>query len=175
VAKSDTAVLDKPTPVPPTGDPALDVVMVLKDQTVTVAELLTAVDELDVAEAWAAGDVQFGHRNYATQTGGRDANGRDLRTRLTVESAWTWTGAKAADRVGFSELWAEWKDFPGDFDEYRFYPPAPKVRVPDSEAHRSPLQEIDRAGACELAALHVKLTDAGLTRLRKLRRNEPTA
>lgn len=148
------------------ANPTEDVVLVLKDSTVPVRDLLAQVSDLDVAEAWAAGDIQFGHRNYATQPGGRDH-----KSRLTVESAWDWTKAKTADRVGFAELWEEWKDFPGHFDEYRYYPPAPKKPIPDSEA-KDPLQTIDRAKACELLALHVKLTDEGMVRLRKLRRKE---
>lgn len=137
------------------ADKAVDLKAALGAETVLLSDLLgLGVSELDIARAWAAGDIEFGHRSYCV-TGpiGRDASA------LVVEDGWEWSGPKTKMHKGFKELHAEKPPKVAKYRKYVTVPP-PAERPNDEPTLKpvdAPADEVLSA-----IALHVRLTDKGL-------------
>jgi hypothetical protein len=126
-------------------------------ETLLLADLLSlGVPELEVAKAWAAGEIEFGHRVYCvTGPAGRDGSA------LVVEDGWEWSGPKTKMHKNFRDLAAEQPPAVRKYRKYKTLPP-PADR-PNDEPVLKPV-DIPADEALSAIALHVRLTDKGLER-----------
>lgn len=142
--------------MPATAEAPATAVSVLGEETMPVAEVLALLPPAALSQAWARGEVEFGHRAFVVvgSTAKDDARNR----RLVVEAGWKWTGAKKPTHRSFRELWAaEGAKIPecAEYVEYR-------EGDEKADPNKSPLATITRGEAVRLTALCVKLTDKGL-------------
>lgn len=149
---SATATATKP--VEKAAGPAVKAVAdALGMDTLPLADLRKLVDDdLAIARAWAAGDIEFGHRTYCV-TG---AEGKD-NSALVVEDGWEWTGPKTRVHKNFRDLLA---DKPPAVKRYKKY----ELSKPTQYGEEPVLRPVEIAPDVALAAiaLHVRLTDKGL-------------
>lgn len=135
-----------------------DVVALLEDQTMLVAEALQHVTPLVLGRAWAAGFVEFGHVIYCTtgQIGGEGSV-------LIIEGGMEWTGSKTAQHKPFKDINSE--ELPRCERYERADVPMTKRTDPHNsrESHHRPWVSRDEAMA--LVGLQVRLTDKGLATL----------
>ncbi len=126
-------------------------------ETVLLSDLLAlGVSELDVAKAWAAGEIEFGHRSYCvTGPVGKDTSA------LVVEDGWEWSGPKTKMHKSYRDLAADRPPAVRRYRKYKVTPP-PADR-PDDEPVLKPV-DIPADEALAAVALHVRLTDKGLER-----------
>lgn len=121
--------------------------------TMALTELVNATSALEVARAWAAGIVEFGHRDYCV-TG---PVGKDNST-LVVEDGFSWTGEKKPYHKNYRNIADEKLPETRKHTKY--------VLTPGHGPNDAPFLKptpIDREEALKLIALQVRLTDKGLT------------
>lgn len=139
------------------------IVNILKDESMPVKKLLEKIKSpLILAQAWSAGDVEFGRRTHVHNG---PVNKPD-RTTIIVEQSWAWSGPKTTAMKGFRDLIAEDDRLP-KAKEYREYP-APPVDAEDKKDDPNapcPLVAITMEQAHTMIGLHVRLTDKGLAAL----------
>lgn len=154
-ATATTATKDPKAAKEGTAAPAPTVYAVLGTETMLLSDLISlGVSEIEVAKAWAAGDVEFGHRTYCvTGPAGKDNSA------LVVEDGWEWSGPKTRMHKGYRDLAAE---RPPEVRKYRKYkqvpPPADR---PNDEPTLKPV-DIPADEALAAIAPHVRLTDKGM-------------
>lgn len=136
-----------------TTDP--DVAGLLGVETRPLAEVrsaLGAAGDLALAKAWAAGDVEFGHRTYCV-TGPVGKIG----SCLVIEEGWDWSGPKTKMHKAYRDLLGETPPKTDKCKKYETVEPARFGEEPYLKA-----TEIPPAEAHATIALHVRLTDKGL-------------
>lgn len=133
---------------------AADIKGILGMEAVPLDQLRGAgVDDLTIARAWAAGDIEFGRRAYCV-TGPAGKPG----SVLVLEDATEWTGPKTKMHGTFREVLATELPKTEKFKKYVKYPPE---RFGE-EATVRPV-EIPAHEALEALTLMVRLTDKGLS------------
>lgn len=134
------------------ANPSADLAAVLGAETLPLAEVRRAVDDLTIAKAWAAGLIEFGHRLYCV-TGPVGKIG----SALVVEDGWDWTGPKTKAHKGYRDILAEKPPKTEKAKKYVEQAPERFGEEPTLKAVEIPAEE-----ALAAVQLYVRLTDKGL-------------
>ncbi len=146
---SATATKEKAQP----AAAAADLADALGADAMSLADLKKlGVDDMAIARAWAAGNIEFGHRQYCV-TGPAGKIG----SALVLEDGWDWSGPKTKMHKGYKELAGDQLPKVEKFKKYVAQPPE---KFGD-EPVLKPV-EVSEAEALAAVALHVRLTDQGL-------------
>lgn len=139
---------------------ATDIVTVLEDQEMPLAELRGLVDDKAIGRAWAAGLIEFGRPNYCVQSplGGEQSV-------LIFEGGCEWTGPKTARHKAFAGLLKDVDGFPVHGRYERADVPMEKKTDPRSGKETFFRPIISHEKAVELLGLRVRLTDKGLAEM----------
>ena len=129
-----------------------DLASTLGIDVMPLAELAKQMSALDIARAWAAGEIEFGRRSYVV-TGPAGTAG----STLVIEDGWDWSGPKKPSHKNYRDLSAE---VPPETEKCGIYQKFPGDRA--GEPSYLKLVNIPRAEALPLIALSVRLTDKGL-------------
>lgn len=144
------------TKEPKAAGKAADLVSLLGIDCVPLADLKgMGADDLAIAQAWAGGLIEFGHRAYCTTGPAGGKPGSELR----IEDGWVWSGPKTKTHKGYKEIAAEVPPKTEKCKVYKAFPPPPDR--PHDEPQLRPV-EVPHEQAHNLIALHVRLTDKGL-------------
>jgi hypothetical protein len=130
-----------------------DIAAVLGVETMPLDELRKKVPELAIARAWAAGDIEFGHRPYCV-TGPAGRIGSAL---VVEDGAMEWTGPKTKLHKPYRDLCQEKPPATEKCKKYQLFP----ATLPGEEPQLKPV-EIPATEAHAAVALYVRLTDKGL-------------
>lgn len=143
-----TDVETKPKKAPP-----LDLAAMLGTDEVPLDDLRKRVDDLTLARAWAAGDIEFGHAPYCIT--GPVAK---MNSVLVVEDGKTeWSGPKTKLHKNFRDLVLESPPVTEKWKRYQVVP----ATIHGEEPQLKPV-EISKDAALAAIAIKVRLTDKGL-------------
>lgn len=157
--------------------PSEDLLGVLMDTHMPLADVLAKVPELALARAWAAGDVEFGRiRHCVTGRPGISASNPTL----YVEAEFDWTGPKTPRHGRLAQVLADAKRVP-NCEQYRKYVKQVSLgkddagvekwktvadsEISDGQEFRFTTVQIKREEAEALLVMSVRLTDKGLAAL----------
>ncbi len=144
--------------MPAVADATSDIVALLEDREMPLAELASTVDAKVIGKAWAAGQIEFGQPVYcvAGPSGGENSI-------LILEGGMSWTGPKSVQHKPYSKMVEDTVPECGRY-ERADVPMAAKHDAKNDRTtyHRPP---VGRDDAVKLLALRVRLTDKGLATL----------
>lgn len=149
--------------MPATAEPATttDIVAILEDKEMLLAELAELVDAKVIGKAWAAGLIEFGRRAYCTtgQPVGEDGTVAEGSI-LIIEGLTEWTGPKSGQHKTYANLAGE--ELPHCERYERADVPMIKRTDPKTDRETYHRPQVKREEAVALVGLRVRLTDKGL-------------
>lgn len=137
---------------PATVTKSSNIAAILGVETMPLTKLRELGNDLDIAKAWAAGEIEFGRTRHCV-TGPVGKNG----SVLVIEDGVEWSGPKTKFHKTFRDLITE--DAPKT-EKCKKYVPSKPTQF--GEEVRLVPTEIDASEAHAAIALQVRLTDKGL-------------